>query len=129
MSDYFVKENKLCIAKIILASIIAVIVSLGLILIFALLIKWFNWSDNVITPVNIVIKLVSIAVGVLIATKSGEKRMLKGTLVGLSYVLVSFIVFSLLIGKFSFGVDNVWDLLLGVVGGGIIGIINNIIHK
>lgn len=129
MSDYFVKENKLGIAKIILASIIAVIVSLGLILIFALLIKWFNWSDNVITPVNIVIKLVSIAVGVLIATKSGEKRMLKGTLVGLSYVLVSFIVFSLLIGKFSFGVDNVWDLLLGVVGGGIIGIINNIIHK
>ena len=129
MSDYFVKENKLGIAKIILASIIAVIVSLGLILIFALLIKWFNWSDNVITPVNIVIKLVSIAVGVLIATKSGEKRMLKGTVVGLSYVLVSFIVFSLLIGKFSFGVDNVWDLLLGVVGGGIIGIINNIIHK
>lgn len=129
MSDYFVKENKLGIAKIILASIIAVIVSLGLILIFALLIKWFNWSDNVITPVNIVIKLVSIAVGVLIATKSGEKRMLKGTLVGLSYVLVSFIVFSLLIGKFSFGADNVWDLLLGVVGGGIIGIINNIIHK
>ncbi len=129
MSDYFVKENKLGIAKIILASIIAVIVSLGLILIFALLIKWFNWSDNVITPVNIVIKLVSIAVGVLIATKSGEKRMLKGTLVGLSYVLVSFIVFSLLIGKFSFGVDNVWDLLLGVVGGGIIGIINNIIYK
>lgn len=129
MSDYFVKENKLCIAKIILASIIAVIVSLGLILIFALLIKWFNWSDNIITPVNIVIKLVSIAVGVLIATKSGEKRMLKGTLVGLSYILVSFIVFSLLIGKFSFGVDNVWDLLLGVVGGGIIGIINNIVHK
>ena len=65
--------NKINVAPILMASLIAVIVSFVLILVFALLIKWLDWKDSVIAPVNIVIKLVSIAVGVLIATKNGSK--------------------------------------------------------
>ena len=72
---------------------VALIVSLVLILLFALLIKWFDWSDGIITPANIVIKIVSIAVGVIFITKDGNKGALKGAFMGLIYILMCFLVF------------------------------------
>lgn len=122
-------ENKINISRLLLSSLIAVIVSFGLILVFAILIKWLGWSDAVITPVNIVIKLLSIAVGVIVATRNGGKGLIKGVLVGAIYIIFSYIAFSALLGSFSLGLGNLWDLLLGVVSGGIIGIITNVIKK
>ena len=37
------------ILRIVTASLVAVVVSFGLILLFALLIKWFGWKDGVLT--------------------------------------------------------------------------------
>ncbi len=102
---------------------VALIVSLVLILLFALLIKWFDWSDGIITPANIVIKIVSIAVGVIFITKDGNKGALKGAFMGLIYILMCFLVFSLLNGSFIFSISIVYDALLGLVGGAILGVI------
>lgn len=122
-------DNKISFARLVLSTIIAVIVSLGLILIFALLIKWFEWGDGVIAPVNIVIKILSIAVAVIIATKNGNKSLLKGVIVGAGYIILSYIAFSALLGSFSLSIENLWDLIFGIVVGGIIGIICNIVKK
>ena len=122
-------DQKIGISKLILSALIAVIVSFGLILIFAMLIKWLGGSDSVITPVNVVIKLISIAVGVIIATKNGGRGLIKGIAVGAIYIIFSYVAFSALLGSFSLGLGNLWDLLFGVVSGGIIGIISNIIKK
>lgn len=124
-----VNGDRLGVMKLTLSALIAVIVSLGLILIFAMMIKWFDWSDGVIAPVNIAIKIISIAVGVLIATKNGDRRMQRGIVVGATYVVFSYICFSALLGEFSLSLENFWDLLLGVIVGGIMGVVSNILRK
>ena len=122
-------DEKIGVARLILSTIIAVIVSLGLILIFALLIKWFEWGDGVIAPVNIVIKILSIAVAVIVATKNGHRSLVKGAIVGAGYIILSYVAFSALLGSFSLSIENLWDLIFGVIVGGIIGIICNVIKK
>ena len=62
-------KERMRVLPIISGVILSVVASMVLILIFAFLIKWFDWPEGVITPINIAIKLLSIAVGVLIATK------------------------------------------------------------
>ena len=113
--------------KIIISTLIAVVVSLVLIVIFALLIKWLGWEDNVILPINVGIKIVSVAVGVLVAIKNSLHAPRVGVIVGALYVVVSYITFSALIGSFSLSLNNLWDLLLGVGVGAIVGVFNNLI--
>ena len=122
-------DNRIGIARILLSTVIAVIVSLGLILIFALLIKWFEWGDGVIAPVNIIIKIISIAVAVIIATRGGGQALKKGIFVGAGYIILSYIIFSALLGSFALSLENLWDLIFGTVAGGIIGVMTNIIKK
>lgn len=113
--------------KIIISTLISVVVSLVLIVIFALLIKWLGWEDNVILPINVGIKIVSVAVGVLVAIKNSLHAPRVGMIVGALYVVVSYITFSALIGSFSLSLNNLWDLLLGVGVGAIVGVFNNLI--
>lgn len=123
MSNFVVKEkSNINILKLILSSVVSVIVSLGLILIFALVIKWFNLGDAVINPVNIVIKLLSIALGVFIATKDGSRGLIKGAIIGVIYIVCCYVIFSSLLGSFSFSLSNVWDILFGAISGAILGI-------
>jgi len=117
------------ILRIVTASLVAVVVSFGLILLFALLIKWFGWEDGVITPVNIAIKIVSVAVGVLVATKNANKVVAVGMVVGILYVVISFVAFSGFLGTFSLSLNNLWDLCLGAISGALVGVISNIIRK
>ena len=113
--------------KIIISTLISGVVSLVLIVIFALLIKWLGWEDNVILPINVGIKIVSVAVGVLVAIKNSLHAPRVGMIVGALYVVVSYITFSALIGSFSLSLNNLWDLLLGVGVGAIVGVFNNLI--
>ena len=113
--------------KIIIASLISVVVSLVLIVLFALLIKWRGWGDNIILPINIGIKIVSVAVGVLVAIKNSLHAPRVGMIVGALYVVISFVTFSALLGSFSLSLNNLWDLLLGVAVGAIVGVFSNII--
>ena len=122
-------DNRIGVAKILLAMVIAVIASLGLILIFALLIKWFEWGDGAIAPVNIIIKIISIAVGVIVATRCGGQALKRGALVGAGYIILSYIIFSALLGSFSLSLENLWDLMFGIITGGVIGVTCNIIKK
>lgn len=116
-------KEKTNIFKLLFASLVSAVVSLGLILLFALFIKWFNLSDGVIAPINIVIKIISIAVGVIIVTRDGKSGIKKGSMVGAIYIILCYIIFSVLLGNFSLSLSNLWDVLLGVVSGGILGVI------
>ena len=122
--------NKNSVTSIFSGVIVSVAVTLILILVFALLIKFFNISDGAIFPVNQVIKIVSLFIGILTVVKmSRTKGFLKGIILGILYYLLSYIVFSLLQGGFSFSINNVYDFLLTSLMGGLIGIITiNIIR-
>jgi len=104
------------------AVLFSTLISLGLILIFAVIIKFASLPNNVIMPVNIAIKIISVLAGTLIGFKRASNGLLKGAITGLVYMLFTFFIFAALSGfkdvKFS------WiDLVTLPVAGAISGII------
>ena len=120
-------RNKGLFKSIISGTIVAVASTLIMILIFALLIRFFNIKDTFIFPVNQIIKVTSLFIGSFVSLKGVKsKGFLQGLLIGLIYFVLSFIVFSILQNKFSLTMSNVYDLILTTLMGGIVGII--VIH-
>ncbi len=122
-ASYTEDKNNKAWLSLTIGAMASIIVSLALILIFALLIKWFNLSDSVIMPANIIIKIVSIAIGVLFVCKDGSRGALKGATLGVIYILLCFCVFSLLNGAFVFTMSLVYDSFLGFISGAVLGVI------
>ena len=112
------------ILDIIKTVVIAVLVSMVAVLIFALIVKATDLSQEVIEYVNVGIKILSILVGTLLGFKRGSSGgWLKGLIAGPLYVFTSFLVFEAISGKFSFS-DFSWiDLVTGLVSGVICGVI------
>lgn len=105
-------------------TLIALCMSLVLVLVFAFLLKFTNIPDTAISPVNQVIKGISIFLGVFIGMKkSKELGLVCGLLIGLCYTLLAFLVFSILSGGFSVDLTLLTDLVFGAVIGAICGII------
>ena len=102
--------------------IFAIIISFALIILLAFSLKWFSLSDSVIFPINMAIKALSVAVGSLIAVR-GERGLVKGSIFGILYIGLAFIIFSVLAGSFSFDFGVVLDLVCAALVGGIVGII------
>lgn len=118
------EEKKNLLLSILSGTIVAISVTLVLILLFALLIRFCNISDSWIFPVNQIIKVISMFVGgVVFLKKHQSKGFFKGLILGLSYYILSYIVFSILQGGFAFSLSNIYDLILTTLMGGIIGII------
>ena len=105
------------------ALIIAVILSLVSVLLAALVIKLFNLGNGAIPIINQVIKGVSILLGCLSAIKSKHNSWLKGIVIGILYIALSFVIFSLLDGEFSFGLGILNDVALGSITGLVSGIL------
>lgn len=105
-------------------TLIALCLSLVLVLIFAFLLKFTSIPDSAISPINQVIKGVSIFLGVFLGLrKIKELGLVSGLLIGLIYTFLAFIVFSILAGGFTFNLTLVTDMVFGAVIGGICGII------
>jgi len=103
--------------------IISILLSLILVVIFALCLKWFDISEKTIVPVTFAIKYISVIVGSLFATNGESKGLIKGALFGLIYICSSFLVFSLLSNSFSFDLTTLLDIVSSVLLGAIVGII------
>lgn len=117
------KENPL-LKSILKGSLIALCFSLILVLVFAFLLKFTDVPDSIITPVNQVIKGVSIFLGVFIGLKrSKELGLVSGLLIGFIYTIVAFLVFSALSASFSIDVTLLTDIVFGAIIGAICGII------
>ena len=104
-------------------ALISVSLSLMLILLFALVIKFLNINESWILPINQIIKIVSIFVGTLFAFNNKTKGFIKGFAIGLIYTILSYLVFSILVGKFAFTLTSFSDMVFGGIIGGISGII------
>lgn len=112
------------ILDVIKTVVIAVLISMVLVLVFALIVKATDLSDATIGYVNQGIKIVSVLVGTLLGFRRGGKGgWLKGLLSGLLYVVTSFLVFAAISGSFSVGELSWVDVLMGAVVGLICGVI------
>lgn len=103
--------------------IVAMMISLGLILLLAVSFKWVDINSSYIPFITILIKSASVVVGSIIAIKGSSKGLIKGTLFGVIYIAVAFIVFSGLSGEFSLNLSFGLDLISAATLGGLVGIV------
>ena len=116
------KNVKTDVTDVLKAVLFATLISLALVLIFAIVIRFANVENKVIMPVNVAIKILSLLVGVLLAFKNPQNGLVKGEISGLLYMLFTFLIFSALNGFKD--VTFSWiDLITLPVAGAISGII------
>ena len=118
------------IISILKASLLGVVTSILLVLLFAFILKFVNINSNIITIVDQIIKIISIFVAIFALFKAGgNKLLLRGMVVGAVYSVLSFIVFSMLKGGVNFTVGLFTDILFSALVGGVSAILLNIIKK
>jgi len=116
--------------KILKAVIIAMLVSLAGILIMAFVVQWLSIDARFISIINQVIKGVAILTACFIALKRTKNGAFVGLAVGLIYIALAFVVFSLLDNNtWSLGLTLFNDVILGAITGFIAGIITVNIRK
>lgn len=121
--------NKHFFLDIIRTTIIAVIISLVLVLVFALIVNLVEVGEKVILPVNQAIKVISILASCFVGFKENKQGAFKGALSGLCYTLLSVLVFGLISKEISFNLMKLIDVSLGIVAGAISGILSVNIRK
>ena len=130
MKEKLKKMNLNMITHIIKASLIGVIVSILMVLLFAFVLKFVELNSGAISLIDQIIKIVSVVVAVFALSKSnGEGLLVKGIAVGAVYSILTFIVFSVLNGGINFSVAIFTDIVFSAMIGGVTAVLLNILRK
>ncbi len=116
----FGKDDFIDIVK---SSLIAVVSSLVLILVFAIIIKFTGIDDKIILVINMVIKSLSVVIGVLFGIKNARLGAVKGIASGMLFVIVSYILFAIINLSAKIDLMMIIDSLIILVESLIAGII------
>lgn len=121
-------ENKLemdkNIFRVVKGSVFAIIISLILLLIYASVLTATNVSETTMTPVVITISGVSILIGSSISSfKIKKQGMVNGALVGLIYMLLIYLLSSILLTGFAIDMKTIIMIAVGIVAGMVGGVI------
>jgi putative membrane protein (TIGR04086 family) len=117
-----VTKLKKSILQITKAVAMSVIVALALVLIFTFIIQIFSLPSSVIKPVNQVIKVLCIVAGGIVFIR-GEGGLLKGGIYGALAVIVTYLLFGIIAGEFTFSWTTIVEFIFGSIIGGIVGVI------
>ena len=104
------------------AILLSVLLSLVLVLLFAFIVKFTGINSNWVMPVNQVIKIISIFFFFLLGIKYPVKGVFKGILIGLFFLIITFLLFSAFNGGFEENSLTVYDFLTCLIAGIISGI-------
>ena len=106
------------------AIIVSVLCSLFLILVLSFLVSTTSLKENIINPAVIFISAVSILIGgFLVSRKIKKKGILWGAVVGIIYMVIMYIVSSLMNMDFSLNLNALMMIGFGILGGAIGGIL------
>lgn len=118
------------IVNIVKASLMGVIVSILLVLIFAFVLKFVDLGSGMISMVDQIIKIISILIAIVMLNKGdGEHLLIKGLLVGAVYSILTFVVFSALNGGFNLNPAIFTDIVFSALVGGVWAIIINLFKR
>ncbi len=122
------KTKKTVISKFfknaIKGTLISMVFTVAVILLFALIIKETGLSDGIIAPINQIIKIGGIMAASYFAIKGiEEKHWITGGLSGAMFILLSYISFSLIEGVFGNVALLFSDILMGLLIGMVFAII------
>ena len=130
MKDKLRKIDLRTISNIIKSSLIGVIVSILLVLLFAFILKFVEFNDKTISLIDQIIKIISISVAVIMFSKTNsEKFLIKSILIGALYAIFTFLVFSLLNGGINGSIAIISDVIFSAMIGGVVSVLISIIKK
>ena len=116
------QKNKVDFFPIVKAVLLALGVSLLLAVTFAVVLRATSWGENIVYPVNQVIKVIAVMVGTLGFVR-GEKGWLQGGIVGLLFTALSYLAFSSIGGDFSLSWLILLELGVAFLAGSLSGIL------
>ncbi len=118
------KESKKDIVIILKGSIIALILTIIMLTIYAAILSYTNVSEDSMTLVILVIAGLSIIIGSSITNiKLKRKGIINGALIGLIYILIIYILSSVITGVFNLNSNSIIMIIVSIVTGMIGGII------
>lgn len=119
--------NLSVIVKIVKSCLIGVVSTILLTIVFAFVLKFVNISARLISYLNDLIKLISIFITiVIIKKKNNNKLLIQSIFSGVIYAFLVHLIFSILNGSVSFGLEFIYDLLFCVIVSGISSVIINV---
>ena len=130
MKEKLKKINLTMVTNILKASLVGVVASILLVLIFAFVLKFVDLSSSTISIVDQIIKVISIIISIIVLNKvSPEGLLVKGLVTGAVYSIITFIVFSILNGGVNFSLGIFSDIAFSALVGGVASILINMIKK
>lgn len=110
--------------RILKGLIISFVVTLVSIFIFSIILTYSNISEKIVPIVIIILTFISILIGTIIGVRKISKNgMLNGAIIGGIYVLLLYLISSLLNTGFAFNTYTILMIIAGIVSGIIGGII------
>lgn len=103
---------------------ISLVTTFLLLVIFAAILTFTNVQENVIVPVVIVITGVSLLIGSTIGNRKIRKNgLINGALVGLIYILILYLISSILNGNFLLNMKSIIMIIVAMIFGILGGVI------
>lgn len=119
-----IEKTDSIVIKISKGLIISFIVSLISIFIFSILLAYTNISDSIIPIVIVFLTFVSILIGSIISMRKVSKNgLINGAIIGGAYVVLLYLISSILNTGFTFNVYTIIMIISGIISGIIGGIV------
>jgi putative membrane protein (TIGR04086 family) len=117
-------QANISLISLIKAVIISFIITIPLFAIFSLILSNTDYPQKLISPVVVIITVISIFVAASFSTVGlKSKGWLNGSLVGLIYMIILYLVSSLAFGNFEINRNTITLVIIGIVTGAIGGIV------
>lgn len=117
------KVDKGDVFDVVRALLVAVLTSVLLVIILAVIAKFTDMDDKVIVPVNIALRIVAVAIGICTGVRHGRHGIAKGTLTGLMFAAITYIISVIVAGGFKASAMTLYDALASVAAGAVCGVI------
>lgn len=125
MENMQISDNKY-ISNILRGIGISLITTLVLLMVFAVFLTYTNIQETTINPVIMIITAISILIGSSLGNlKIRKNGLINGAIIGASYIIVIYLISSILNWKFSLNIQSLImisvSIIFGILGG-IIGV-------
>lgn len=124
MDNVKIENSNNGILRIAKGLIFSFIITLLSIFVFSIILTYTNISERTIPVVIIVLTFISILIGTIIGVRKINKNgMLNGGIIGAIYVILLYLISSILNTGFTFNIYTILMIIAGIISGVIGGII------
>lgn len=112
-----IKFNKYDFLDILKTTLLSVVFSILMVMLFAIIAKFTNIGQDIIEPINIAIKILAVALACIVGIKHCRQGLLKGIITGTLYALATYLIFCAIQGDFSSNPMSLYDFIASILAG------------